>query len=197
MGETRLFTREGIPTAERSSWNDRFNKASSSVSVNHFQELKHNIHRKLLDKLDLESISTLTKPVLTNEIRKLVESLLVEETTPLSLLEREKLVNEVLDEVLGLGPLEPLLKDPTISDILVNRFNRVYIERNGKLELTGLSFKDDSHLMQIIDRIVSTVGRRVEEASPMVDARLTDDSRLNAIIPPLAIEGPCLSIRRF
>ena len=197
MGETRLFTREGIPTAERSSWNDRFNKASSSVSVNHFQELKHNIHRKLLDKLDLESISALTKPVLTNEIRKLVESLLVEETTPLSLLEREKLVNEVLDEVLGLGPLEPLLKDPTISDILVNTCKSVYIERKGKLEHTDVVFKDDAHLMQIIDKIVSAVGRRVDESSPMVDARLPDGSRVNAIIPPLALDGPIMSIRRF
>src|SRR5438093_2277748 len=197
MGETKLFTREGVPTAERSSWNDRLNKSSTSVSVNHFQELKHNIHRKLLDKLDLESISALSKPVLSNEIRKIVENLLVEETTPLSLLEREKLVNEVLDEVLGLGPLEPLLKDPTISDILVNTSKSVYIERKGKLEHTDVVFKDDAHLMQIIDRIVSAVGRRVDESSPMVDARLPDGSRINAIIPPLALDGPVLSIRPF
>ena len=197
MGETKLFTREGVPTAERSSWNDRLNKSSTSVSVNHFQELKHNIHRKLLDKLDLESISALSKPVLSNEIRKIVENLLVEETTPLSLLEREKLVNEVLDEVLGLGPLEPLLKDPTISDILVNTSKSVYIERKGKLEHTDVVFKDDAHLMQIIDRIVSAVGRRVDESSPMVDARLPDGSRVNAIIPPLALDGPIMSIRRF
>src|SRR5437773_5626923 len=197
MGETKLFTREGVPTAECSSWNDRLNKSSTSVSVNHFQELKHNIHRKLLDKLDLESISALSKPVLSNEIRKIVENLLVEETTPLSLLEREKLVNEVLDEVLGLGPLEPLLKDPTISDILVNTSKSVYIERKGKLEHTDVVFKDDAHLMQIIDRIVSAVGRRVDESSPMVDARLPDGSRVNAIIPPLALDGPIMSIRRF
>jgi pilus assembly protein CpaF len=197
MGETRLFTREGAPTTDRSSWNDRLNKSSSSISINHFQELKHNIHRKLLDKLDLESISTLSKPVLSNEIRKIVEILLVEETTPLSLLEREKLVNEVLDEVLGLGPLEPLLKDPTISDILVNTFKHVYIERKGKLEPTDVVFKDDAHLMQIIDKIVSAVGRRVDESSPMVDARLPDGSRVNAIIPPLALDGPIMSIRRF
>jgi pilus assembly protein CpaF len=197
MAETRLFTREGAPTTDRSSWNDRLNKSSSSISVNHFQELKHNIHRKLLDKLDLESISTLSKPVLSNEIRKIVEILLVEETTPLSLLEREKLVNEVLDEVLGLGPLEPLLKDPTISDILVNTYKHVYIERKGKLEATDVVFKDDAHLMQIIDKIVSAVGRRVDESSPMVDARLPDGSRVNAIIPPLALDGPIMSIRRF
>jgi pilus assembly protein CpaF len=197
MGETRLFNREGVPAAERFSWNERLNKASASVGVNHFQELKHNIHRKLLDKLDLESISALSKPVLTNEIRKIVENLLVEETTPLSLLEREKLVNEVLDEVLGLGPLEPLLKDPTISDILVNTCKSVYIERKGKLEHTDVVFKDDAHLMQIIDKIVSAVGRRVDESSPMVDARLPDGSRVNAIIPPLALDGPIMSIRRF
>ena len=116
---------------------------------------------------------------------------------PLSFAERERLAREILDEIFGLGPLEPLLKDPTISDILVNRYNKVYVERAGKLEPTGLSFKDDAHLMQIIDRIVSRMGRRVDESSPMVDARLADGSRVNAIIPPLAIDGPCLSIRRF
>jgi len=116
---------------------------------------------------------------------------------PLSFAERERLAREILDEIFGLGPLEPLLKDPTISDILVNRYNKVYVERAGKLEATGLSFKDDAHLMQIIDRIVSRIGRRVDESSPMVDARLADGSRVNAIIPPLAIDGPCLSIRRF
>jgi len=119
------------------------------------------------------------------------------EAVPLSFAERERLSREILDEIFGLGPLEPLLKDPTISDILVNRYNKVYVERSGKLEPTGLSFKDDAHLMQIIDRIVSRIGRRVDESSPMVDARLADGSRVNAIIPPLAIDGPCLSIRRF
>src|SRR5262250_2816923 len=127
MGETKLFNREGAPSVDRSSWNDRLNKTAPTASVHHFQELKHSIHRKLLDKLDLESIAALSKPILSNEIRKIVESLLIEETTPLSLLEREKLVNEVLDEVLGLGPLEPLLKDGTISDILVNTYKSVYI----------------------------------------------------------------------
>jgi pilus assembly protein CpaF len=119
------------------------------------------------------------------------------EAVPLSFAEREKLSREILDEIFGLGPLEPLLKDPTISDILVNRFDRVYVERAGKLEITGLSFKDNQHLMQIIDRIVSRIGRRVDESSPMVDARLQDGSRVNAIIPPLALDGACLSIRRF
>ena len=119
------------------------------------------------------------------------------EAVPLSFAEREQLSREILDEIFGLGPLEPLLKDPTISDILVNRFDRVYVERGGKLEITGLTFKDNQHLMQIIDRIVSRIGRRVDESSPMVDARLQDGSRVNAIIPPLALDGACLSIRRF
>jgi pilus assembly protein CpaF len=197
MSDTRLFTKEGAPNTDKSSWNERLTKGTVGTSTNHFQVLKHNIHRKLLDKLDLESISTLSKPVLTNEIRKIVENLLIEEPTPLSLMEREKLVNEVLDEVLGLGPLEPLLKDPTISDILVNTHKRVYIERKGKLEATDVIFKDDAHLLQVIDRIVSAVGRRIDESSPMVDARLPDGSRVNAIIPPLALDGPIVSIRRF
>ncbi len=197
MGDTRLFSKEGAPTTERSSWNDRLSKGAATTPTSQFQVLKHNIHRKLLDKLDLESISALTKPVLSNEIRKIIENLLVEEPTPLSLMEREKLANEVLDEVLGLGPLEPLLKDATISDILVNTHKKVYIERRGKLEPTDVVFKDDAHLMQIIDKIVSAVGRRIDESSPMVDARLPDGSRVNAVIPPLALDGPIVSIRRF
>jgi pilus assembly protein CpaF len=128
----------------------------------------------------------------------LIRNTVNSEAVPLSFAERERLSREILDEIFGLGPLEPLLKDPTISDILVNRFDRVYVERAGKIErMQGMSFKDDAHLMQIIDRIVSRVGRRVDESSPMVDARLADGSRVNAIIPPLAIDGPCLSIRRF
>jgi len=127
----------------------------------------------------------------------LIRSSVNSEAVPLSFAEREQLSREILDEIFGLGPLEPLLKDPTISDILVNRFDRVYVERGGKLEITGLTFKDNQHLMQIIDRIVSRIGRRVDESSPMVDARLQDGSRVNAIIPPLALDGACLSIRRF
>ncbi len=131
------------------------------------------------------------------EVLILIRSSVNSEAVPLSFAEREQLSREILDEIFGLGPLEPLLKDPTISDILVNRFDRVYVERAGKLEITGLSFKDNQHLMQIIDRIVSRIGRRVDESSPMVDARLQDGSRVNAIIPPLALDGACLSIRRF
>jgi pilus assembly protein CpaF len=162
-----------------------------------YQQVKSDLHRKILDRLNLEKLGKTPGDAAREEVLVVIRNSVNSEAVPLSFAERERLSREILDEIFGLGPLEPLLKDPTISDILVNRFNRVYIERNGKLELTGLSFKDDSHLMQIIDRIVSKVGRRVDESSPMVDARLSDGSRVNAIIPPLAIDGPCLSIRRF
>jgi len=162
-----------------------------------YQQVKADLHRKILDKLDLEKLGRTPSDAARDEVLALIRSTVNTEAVPLSFAERERLSREILDEIFGLGPLEPLLKDPTVSDILVNRFDRVYVERAGKIETTGLSFKDDAHLMQIIDRIVSRVGRRVDESSPMVDARLTDGSRVNAIIPPLAIDGPCLSIRRF
>lgn len=162
-----------------------------------YQQVKSDLHRKILDRLDLEKLGKTSGDSARDEVLVIIRSAVNSEVVPLSFAERERLAREILDEIFGLGPLEPLLKDPSISDILVNRFDRVYIERAGKLELTGLSFKDNSHLMQIIERIVSRVGRRVDESSPMVDARLTDGSRVNAIIPPLAIDGPCLSIRRF
>jgi pilus assembly protein CpaF len=162
-----------------------------------YQQVKADLHRKILDRLDLEKLGRTSGDSAREEVLILIRNSVNSEAVPLSFAERERLAREILDEIFGLGPLEPLLKDPTISDILVNRFDRVYVERAGKLELTGLSFKDNPHLMQIIDRIVSRVGRRVDESSPMVDARLADGSRVNAIIPPLAIDGPCLSIRRF
>jgi pilus assembly protein CpaF len=162
-----------------------------------YQQVKADLHRKILDRLDLEKLGRTPSDTAREEVLLLIRSVVNAEAVPLSFAERERLAREILDEIFGLGPLEPLLKDGGISDILVNRFDRVYIERAGKLELTGLSFKDNSHLMQIIDRIVSRVGRRVDESSPMVDARLADGSRVNAIIPPLALDGPCLSIRRF
>src|ERR1700757_3969873 len=162
-----------------------------------YQQVKADLHRKILDRLDLEKLGRTNSETAREEVLVLIRSSVNSEAVPLSFAERERLAREILDEIFGLGPLEPLLKDPGISDILVNRFDRVYIERAGKLELTGLSFKDNQHLMQIIDRIVSRVGRRVDESSPMVDARLADGSRVNAIIPPLAIDGACLSIRRF
>jgi pilus assembly protein CpaF len=162
-----------------------------------YQQVKSDLHRKILDRLNLEKLGRTPSETARDEVLILIRNSVNSEAVPLSFAERERLAREILDEIFGLGPLEQLLKDPTISDILVNRYNKVYIERNGKLELTGLTFKDDAHLMQIIDRIVSRVGRRVDESSPMVDARLQDGSRVNAIIPPLAIDGPCLSVRRF
>ncbi len=164
---------------------------------NDYQQVKADLHRKILDRLDLEKLGRTTGDSAREEVLVLIRNSVNSEVVPLSFAERERLSREILDEIFGLGPLEPLLKDHTISDILVNRFDRVYIERAGKLELTLLSFKDNQHLMQIIERIVSRVGRRVDESSPMVDARLPDGSRVNAIIPPLALDGACLSIRRF
>jgi len=163
-----------------------------------YQELKARLHQELLDRLHLERLTRIRREDAEPEIRALIAELIDAETqTPLSLGERETLVVDVLNELFGLGPLEALLRDTEISDILVNRFDHVYIERNGKLEETDIVFRDDRHLLQIIERIVSSVGRRIDESSPMVDARLTDGSRVNAIIPPLAIDGPVLSIRRF
>jgi pilus assembly protein CpaF len=162
-----------------------------------YQQVKADLHRKILDRLDLEKLGRSSGDSAREEVLALIRNAVNSEVIPLSFAERERLSREILDEIFGLGPLEPLLKDHTISDILVNRFDKVYIERSGKLELTGLSFKDNGHLMQIIERIVSRVGRRVDESSPMVDARLPDGSRVNAIIPPLALDGACLSIRRF
>jgi pilus assembly protein CpaF len=162
-----------------------------------YQQVKADLHRKILDRLDLEKLGRTAGDSAREEVLILIRSSVNSEAVPLSFAEREQLSREILDEIFGLGPLEPLLKDPTISDILVNRFDRVYVERGGKLEKTILSFKDNQHLMQIIDRIVSRIGRRVDESSPMVDARLQDGSRVNAIIPPLALDGACLSIRRF
>src|ERR1700726_1422588 len=162
-----------------------------------YQQVKADLHRKILDRLDLEKLGRSQGDSARDEVLVVIRNAVNAEVVPLSFAEREKLSREILDEIFGLGPLEPLLKDHSVSDILVNRYDRVYIERAGKLELTGLAFKDSQHLMQIIERIVSRVGRRVDESSPMVDARLPDGSRVNAIIPPLALDGPTLSIRRF
>jgi pilus assembly protein CpaF len=159
--------------------------------------LKAAIHRKLIQKVNLDRLAKLDRDAVRVELSQVIEGLLASEATPVTFLERERLSQEVLDEVFGLGPLEPLLQDPTVSDILVNSHKSVYVERNGLLELTPVQFRDEAHLMLIIDRIVAAVGRRVDESSPMVDARLADGSRVNAVISPLAIDGPCLSIRRF
>ena len=164
-----------------------------------YQEIKSRVHTDLLNRLNLERLTNIKREEAEPEIRDLIVSMLDLEskTTPLSMREREQLITDVLHELFGLGPLEELLSDPAISDILVNRADRVYVERNGLLEATSVVFKDDRHLLRIIERIVSSVGRRIDESSPMVDARLADGSRVNAIIPPLALDGPVLSIRRF
>jgi pilus assembly protein CpaF len=172
---------------------------TADVRSPQYQELKARIHNELLGRLNLERLAKVKREDAEPEIKNLIVTLLERETqtTPLSLFERDSLITDVLHEIFGLGPLEMLLKDPSISDILVNRYNQVYIEREGKLEETDIVFQNDSHLHRIIERIVSMVGRRIDESSPMVDARLQDGSRVNAIIPPLALDGPCLSIRRF
>jgi pilus assembly protein CpaF len=162
-----------------------------------FQEMKSRLHRTLINRMDLTKLATLTPEQVHAEVSRLAESVLAQDAMPLSLTERERLVNDVQHELFGLGPLEPLLADGTISDILVNTYSTIYVERRGKLETTNVAFKDNEHLMRVIERIVSSVGRRIDESSPMVDARLRDGSRVNAIIPPLAIDGPVLSIRRF
>jgi pilus assembly protein CpaF len=175
-----------------------FTAAEDAANAQHlYQEMKSRLHRALINRMDLTKLGAMAPEQLHTEVSRLAESVLAAEAMPLSAAERERLVNEVRHELFGLGPLEPLLGDPTISDILVNSHRRIYIERRGKLEATDVAFKDDEHLMRVIERIVSSVGRRIDESSPMVDARLADGSRVNAIIPPLSIDGPVLSIRRF
>src|SRR6202163_5090487 len=182
------------------SWEQRLLKNTGRQKASlkpEYQELKFTLHRKLVDKINLEALATIDHQRVRSEVRQAVISLIDAEPTLLSSLEKQQISDEVLDEVFGLGPLEPLLQDPGISDILVNTFRQVYIEKKGLLELTNVTFRDDQHLLRIIDKIVSQVGRRIDESTPMVDARLSDGSRVNAIIPPLAVDGPILSIRRF
>src|SRR5579859_5208908 len=162
-----------------------------------YQELKSSVHRDLINRIDLEKLMFLEDSKARFQLLGIIQELVGNLSTPLSAIERERLSKEVLDEVFGLGPLEPLLQDPSINDILVNGHKLVYVERAGMLEETNIRFKDDAHLMHIIDKIVSAVGRRVDESSPMVDARLADGSRINVVIPPLAVDGPHLTIRRF
>jgi pilus assembly protein CpaF len=162
-----------------------------------YQDLKFTLHRKLLERINLEALSSLAADRIRFEIRTAVARLIEEEKAPLSMSEKDRIIDEVLNEVFGLGPLEPLLQDPSISDILVTTPKLVYVERSGKLVLTPVQFKDDAHLLRIIEKIVSRVGRRIDESSPMVDARLPDGSRVNAVIPPVAVDGALLSIRRF
>src|SRR6187431_3071506 len=162
-----------------------------------FQDMKARLHRMLINRMDLTKLGQLKPEQLHEEVARLASSLLAQEDTPLSTVERERLIHEVRHELFGLGPLEQLLADTSISDILVNSPYNIYIERGGKLEKTNIEFKDNEHLMRVIERIVSAVGRRIDESSPMVDARLKDGSRVNAVIPPLALDGACVSIRRF
>ncbi len=183
---------------QKSSLSALLNKEqNTSLDDTAYHELKSRMHDRLLDMMDLSIMDSLDPQVLRQEIRKLMAEILRTETTPMNSAEKDRLIKEVEDEVLGLGPLEPLLRDHSVTEIMVNTHKQIYIERYGKLELTEARFKDDSHLRRIIDKIVSAVGRRVDESSPMVDARLADGSRVNAIIPPLALDGPSMSIRRF
>ena len=174
-------------------------KGAARDQADHYFEIKTRIHDRLIDMIDLSLLDTLSEPEMRAEIAKVTEGLLWEEfqNAPLNLAERKRMLGEIQDEVIGLGPLEPYVKDPTVNDILVNGYKQVYVERAGKLELTPARFRDDDHLRKIIDRIVSLVGRRIDESQPLCDARLLDGSRVNAVIPPLAIDGPSLSIRKF
>ncbi len=173
-------------------------RTAKPVALKMQQEIKAAVHLGLIKRLDLEKIALMHEnPASQQQLVAVIQQLIGEQNIPLSAAERDRLAQEVLDEVFGLGPLEPLLQDPTVNDILVNTYNAVYVERRGVLEKTTVIFKDDRHLMHVIDKIVSAVGRRVDESSPMVDARLKDGSRVNAIIPPLAVDGPILSIRKF
>ena len=184
----------GIPPAGNSSANGNGTEGNSQHS---FQEMKSRLHRALINRMDLTKLAALTQEQVHAEVSRLAENVLAQEAMPLSTADRDRLVNDVQHELFGLGPLEPLLADPTVCDILVNSHGTIYVERRGKLEVTDVAFKDDEHLMRVIERIVSSVGRRIDESSPMVDARLRDGSRVNAIIPPLSLDGPVLSIRRF
>src|SRR6266852_5631685 len=200
MGKMAQTTTNNERPAAEMTWDQRLlrNSGRQKAALKpEYQELKFTLHRKLLDKINLEALATIDNQRVRAEVRQAVISLIDGEPTLLSSLEKQQISEEVLDEVFGLGPLEPLLQDPSISDILVNTHKQVYIERKGLLELTTVRFRDDQHLLRIIDKIVSQVGRRVDESTPMVDARLSDGSRVNAIIPPLAVDGPILSIRRF
>src|SRR3972149_4526215 len=166
------------------------------IEENVYQEIKAKTHYKLLDMIELKRLEQMLDGQRVAELPRLIEQILQAEPTPLNLVERQRIITEVQHEMLGLGHLEPLLQDPTVSDILVNNYHTVFIERRGKLEETNIRFKDDGHLLKIINKIVSNVGRRIDESCPMVDARLPDGSRVNAVIPPLALDGPVLSIRR-
>jgi pilus assembly protein CpaF len=190
--ETVQLKMQGVPS-------DKATERTAPVSLKGMPEIKAGVHRRLLERLNLANLENVSRDEAKETIREVIQDILHWEETPvaLNLRERERLAEEILDEIFGLGPLEPLMKDPEVSDILVNTFKDVWVERHGKLLRTDIRFQNDRHLMQVIDRIVSGVGRRIDDSSPMVDARLPDNSRVNAVIPPLAVDGPHLSIRRF
>jgi pilus assembly protein CpaF len=194
-GNSAFDGRSNLPMKNDAGWVTRlFSRQTYSAE---YQEMKFSLHRKLLHRINLEAVAVLPEAQVRGEIRQAVQRLVDEEETPLTLAEKDRIVEEVLDEVFGLGPLEPLLEDYSIADILVTTPKLVYVERHGKLTRTPVEFKDNAHLLRIIEKIVSRVGRRIDESSPMVDARLPDGSRVNAVIPPVAVDGPYLSIRRF
>jgi pilus assembly protein CpaF len=176
---------------------DGTSRASNGMAQAAYQKLKREVHQEVLDRVELERLSRLPSDQIRQEIAALIGRILEEQKAPANEAERKQLATDVYDEMFGFGPLEVLLRDPTVSDILVNTARQTYVERKGKLELTDVTFYDDAHLMKVIEKIVSRVGRRIDESSPMVDARLPDGSRVNAIIPPSAIDGPLVSIRRF
>jgi pilus assembly protein CpaF len=195
MALRERFTRESIANAIGALRNPQ--DAGAAGAQNFYQEMKARLHRALIDRMDLTKLNLLTPTQTYTEVARLAKEILAAEETPISAMEREQLIEEVRYELFGLGPLEPLLADQTVSDILVNSPFTVFIERGGKLERANVAFNDNDHVMRVIERIVSSVGRRIDESSPMVDARLSDGSRVNAVIPPVALDGPLLSIRRF
>jgi len=188
---TRDFSANGVSPVRSQ------NSAGAADETNGFHEMKARLHRALIDRMDLTKLNLLTPKQTHAEVVRLAKEILATEETPLSMAEREQLIEEVRHELFGLGPLELLLADPTISDILVNSPHKIFIERGGRLERANVSFNDNEHVIRVIERIVSSIGRRIDESSPMVDARLSDGSRVNAVIPPVALDGPVLSIRRF
>jgi len=191
MGGTRLIDRV------RSAHGGRPGKSQKVQKSSEYQAIKKDLHNEVIESLDFEQVGNTPKEELAQRLRDTLTDRVESRELPLNRIERERLVEEIVDNILGLGPLEPLLKDPEISDIMINGPDTVYVERKGKLVITDVNFEDDTHLMQIIERIVAAVGRRVDEQNPMVDARMEDGSRFNAIIPPLALDGACVSIRRF
>ncbi|RFU44617.1 CpaF family protein [Paraburkholderia sp. DHOC27] len=193
----QLLMQSDLAVAEAPAPNPVASALDARATRQAYQQLKMNIHQTIIERVELDKLQRLTPEQVKRELAQLVERIVDEDKLPMNEAERKRLVQDVQDEMLGLGPLEPLLNDPTVSDILVNTSQHVYVERRGKLELTDVTFYDDAHLMKVIERIVSRVGRRIDESTPMVDARLPDGSRVNAIIPPSAIDGPLVSIRRF